>query len=797
MKDSKILFRGSVFLLTTVVWASGCNLAQKSTARSSSDAIGDVLGQAGDSAVVASKESYKPLTGRMDGVEFYINKELMTAGLETGKSDFKELHSVFDQPSKMWQPQQKGYSIPVVRNAQVEQWIRYFTGPIRSNFERWIRRGSQYVPIMEKILKEEGVPADLIYLSMIESGFNTQAYSHAHAAGLWQFIPGTGRMYGLESGGDVDERRDIIKATQAAARHLKDLYKMYGNWYLAFAAYNAGPGTVNRALKNSPTRDFWKLSASRKRVFRQETRDYVPRILAAAIIMKNYKKYGFSSDLFQKPMAFESLQIPDATDISTLAQCAGLSDEEMKYYNPSLISGITPVGKPYVIHVPVGTSSSFKKNFAKIVPTRRTIFVAHKVKRKETLKTIARRYKTTEKIILSSNKLSSYKQVRVGMSLKIPRQISGGSKGVVTEVSTVAMASPTTLSAGAANIGDESAARSPQSVEDVLEEDFEGGDNAPNNVAMVAAEDDAVGIPELTPTETEEPSVLSTEKFRVTPAKTYRVKRGDTLYSIAKANKTTVDSIRKWNNLAAKSLLKSGQSIKVSAEQKTRITEVAAAPALNAGNSVAGETNSNTLQNYKVLPGDTLAQIAAKKGVTVALIREWNQLEKGAVIKSGQNLKIGAALWTPPATSVSDPSVLASVNSQTTPATGNVRGAVYKVRSGDTLSSIARTNNVTVKELMDVNGINNASNLKVGQVIKLDGTKIATKSGSVVNKQSGKMIIHAVRKGETLWTLSQRYGVTVAKIKQWNGLKQNSLSPNQKLKIYSAKLSEKLAELAA
>ncbi|EKD41686.1 MAG: Lytic transglycosylase, catalytic, partial [uncultured bacterium] len=669
MIDLKTVFKGTCPILAFVVLGafSACGSAEKSASKTSADAISSVLEQTSAQKQVLT-ENYKPLTGRMDGVQFYINQELMNAGLDKEGKEFAELKSSFDQPStKMWQPQ-KGFNLPVTRNQYVDRWITYFTGPIRTNFERWIRRGSQYVPIMEQILKEKGVPTDLIYLSMIESGFNAHAYSRAHAAGLWQFIPGTGRMYGLESGGVVDERRDIIKATTAAANHLKDLYAMYNDWYLAFAAYNAGPGTVNRALKGMGSANFWQISASKKHFFRQETKDYVPRILAAAIIMKNYKKYGFSSQLFDKPLAFDSVEVPDATDISTLAECSGLTEEEMKYLNPSLVSGMTPMGKPYVVHIPVGSSGSFKKNYARLAPLHRVFFVTHKVHKRETLASIAGKYKIGTKTLLSSNNLSSAKQIKVGMKLMIPRQGLAKSIGQVKEVSTVALSQPSAL--GSSSLSNSMAPASndfdePDSIDAAVSDDLEKETKKAKQALVKNTE--TPGIPEFTELEAPQEESVAV-RYKVEAAKTYKVKAGDTLAGIAKANKTTLANLQKLNKMGTKSLVKIGQVLNITAEKKTRFEEAApqqlalAAPAPVAleaakesplpvaATEPQNEENSNSqFKLYEVVAGDSLAQIAVKNGVTVALIREWNQLGTDASVNPGQQLKIGASLWQPPA----------------------------------------------------------------------------------------------------------------------------------------------------
>jgi membrane-bound lytic murein transglycosylase D len=228
------------------------------------------------------------------------------------------------------------YEIPLEMNEHVERWIEFFTtGKGRTRFRIYLERSGAYEDMIRQRLREAEMPEDLLYLAMIESGMNPNAYSRAHAVGLWQFIKGTGRRYDLEIGYWLDERRDPFKATDAAVAHLGDLYEQFGSWYLAAAAYNAGSGKVTRGIKKTGSSDFWDLADAR--VLRSETRNYVPKLIAATTIAKNPEKYGFADVERAQPMEFDVVGVPDATSFDVLADAAGTSEDEIRRLNPQYV----------------------------------------------------------------------------------------------------------------------------------------------------------------------------------------------------------------------------------------------------------------------------------------------------------------------------------------------------------------------------------------------------------------------------------------------------------------------------
>jgi membrane-bound lytic murein transglycosylase D len=272
---------------------------------------------------------------------------------------------------------------------------------------------------MRSLLKENGLPEDLVYLALIESGFNPQAYSRRKASGPWQFIYLTGIRYGLNSNWWVDERRDPEKSTIAAAKYLKDLYDMFECWYLAAAGYNAGEKKIASAMKRYQTEDFWELA--KYRYLKQETKDYVPQMIAAALIAKDPEKYGFTGIEYEEPLRFEKVRLPGITDLSLIAKACETSIEELKDLNPELLRWCTPPDtQDYEIKIPFGKKELFLKNFETIQPTERTQFKVHVVRKGDTFSGIRRRYRVDLEPILEINHLKRTNRLFSGMSLLIP-----------------------------------------------------------------------------------------------------------------------------------------------------------------------------------------------------------------------------------------------------------------------------------------------------------------------------------------------------------------------------------------
>ena len=311
------------------------------------------------------------------------------------------------------------FDIPIVVNDRVEYFIEYFQTTHRKAFERWLQRSGRYIPMMKEFLRENGLPEDLVYMALIESGFNPKAYSRRRASGPWQFIYRTGKRYGLTVNWWIDERRDPEKSTIAAARHLQDLYDQFSCWYLAAAGYNAGAGKISRAIRRYQTEDFWELT--KYRYLKRETKNYVPKMIAAALIAKEPEKYGFSDIAYDEPIRYDKVEIPDATDLRVIARCCGVNYETIKGLNPELRRWCTPPRYPgYQVKIPEEKREAFLQNFSQLKPSERITFRRHRVKTGESLSHIARRYRTGVSAIMQMNNITNPRHLRAGTSIIIP-----------------------------------------------------------------------------------------------------------------------------------------------------------------------------------------------------------------------------------------------------------------------------------------------------------------------------------------------------------------------------------------
>lgn len=339
--------------------------------------------------------------------------------------------------------------IPHEVNRLVLQWVDYFQGRGREHMERYLSRSSKYLPMMKEILRKEGLPEDLVYIALIESGFSAHAHSSANAVGFWQFIRPTGRRYGLRVDNYIDERRDFEKATYAAADYFKGLYNLFGSWYLAIASYNVGEGKIMRLVMKHHTRDFWQLAKDRK--LPQETVNYVPKFLAARIIAKEPEKFGFTEIDYMEPLNYEPIEIAHSVDLRKMAQSLAMDYEDLHALNPGFKRGIAlEAGGKLVLRVPKGTSEKAQLAAASalVIPGRALAasvssgeedYTYYRIRRGDTVSSIARRFHTSHKAIRSLNKLSAVTRLVAGRRIKVPGEsVAGLSKREINSVSPAA-----------------------------------------------------------------------------------------------------------------------------------------------------------------------------------------------------------------------------------------------------------------------------------------------------------------------------------------------------------------------
>jgi membrane-bound lytic murein transglycosylase D len=313
------------------------------------------------------------------------------------------------------------FDLDIPANEKVLSYVELFQGRLREFMAEGLGRSQRYLPMIREAFEAEGVPGDLAYVPLIESAFKPTALSRARARGMWQFMPTTGHEYGLKQTWFVDERADPEKATVAAARYLKALHSFFdGDWNLALAAYNAGPGRVQTAIRRARTSDFWKLTAG-TRYLPRETRQYVPMIMAATLIAKNPALYGFDEVGATNALAYERVTVPNALDLKIIAEWINVSVDELRDLNPELRRTTTPMGD-HDLKVPLGTGPTLRARLATVDSSLFVQFEFHTVKRGETISSIARRYHITQADLRLANELGTRSRIRVNQSLLIPQR---------------------------------------------------------------------------------------------------------------------------------------------------------------------------------------------------------------------------------------------------------------------------------------------------------------------------------------------------------------------------------------
>lgn len=639
------------------------------------------------------------------------------------------------------------FDIPLVINERVKDWMVYFLTRGRKYYTRWLGRAQRYEPLIRPALKDAGLPQDLFYQSMIESGFNPYAKSRASAVGVWQFIEATGKRYGMQIDFWIDERRDPVLATGAAIRYLRDLYKRFGDWELATAGYNAGEGKIERAIDRYGTRNFWELSNSERSYLKPETKNYVAKIMAAAILGKYAKRYGLEKDILDadrlSPWRFDRVPVPEATDVALIARASGSTEEQILEMNPQLKRFCTPPGiANYVVNVPLGSGSTFAENFAKVPAEERTTFARHKVRKGETVAKIASRYGVSAEAILKLNQLDSAKSVRTGTFLVVPVRAV---QNAVIEFHVVAEGE--TLSGIAEKYG--------RRIEDLTGWNKLKAPNvqvgqklkvvAPGSVVSQNDEGDAGG----------------------SDWGTHRVRDGESLGRIAQRYGMSLSELKEKNGLRS-DRIQVGDRLKVRVEGKAGSSE----PVVTEKKGAVGAGGTYTVQS-----GDVLGAIAERHGMSVTELKELNDLRNN-LIYAGQKLKVKGG---------SGAAVAAAADS-------GAQKVVYVVQKGDTGSTIAERHGVSWDGIRKHNDLSD-DDLKVGQRLVIQGGQgpkeapSASKSEPIAESKPSadskpKAESYKVRSGDTLWAIAQRFDVSVDAIKKWNKLRGSSLKVGQKLSIH-------------
>lgn len=428
--------------------------------------------------------------------------------------------------------------LPLMMTDQVAGYINYFSTRGKGTLEHGLERSGLYRPMIERVLKEEGVPQDLIFLAQAESGFHPYAVSRVGARGIWQFMGSRARGYGLHRDTWVDDRQDPEKSTRAAARHLKDLYNQFGDWYLAMAAYNSGPGTIQSAVKRTGYADFWELY--RRNVLPKETRNYVPIILAETIMAKNPAQYGLDV-VPDPPLSYDTVKIDYPVDLRLVAECADVPLSELQDLNPSLLRMVTPKGH-FDLHLPVGTTDNYQSAIESIPPDMRVWWRYHTVTSGETMMSVARNFHTTARAIAQANQLEINTSIEAGARLVIPiapgRHSSGESQTFARRLTVYHIHRGDTLQKVADNLG-----IAPATIRRWNR--LKGDSLAGRRVLYVHLPVSPGAVQEAQAAKAKRTSHLVRSKSAKEVR--HRVREGETLYSIATNYNTSVEAIKQTN----------------------------------------------------------------------------------------------------------------------------------------------------------------------------------------------------------------------------------------------------------
>lgn len=501
--------------------------AEKAAKAENWDAVSDTVDEA--EALVDSwteetlkRPEYEALLERLKLVETMLDDETSEEP-EDGLKMAEEAVALTGEDLRVQLEQVKAaeqdvvFDFPIDLNDKVLSWVHDFTHGKRGFVEGSLSRATQFLPMARQIFQEEGVPQDLAYLALIESGFKNTARSRAKAVGMWQFIRSTGRMFGLTGNAWIEERRDPVKSCRASARYLRHLYEASGDWYLALAGYNAGPMTLERAGNALGTRNYWDMV--RSHYLRDETKQYVPKLLAAILVGRFPERYGLSV-IQMTPYAYETVEVDKMTSLSILARFAGTDVEVLKELNPELLRATTPPGR-YTLRVPPGASLTTYRALAAIPSGQRLDFQSYVIRRTDTLAKVAARFKVSPEDLLEANNLTKAK-FRPGRRIQVPP--------------------PATVP-----IDDRDLAPIAAKDRALIERPLPGLPVIPPEPPAVselgasqAAQDLSADLP-----------APKTPKVAEAPAKpsTHVVKRGETLFSIAERYGLNVSDLRKWNKV--------------------------------------------------------------------------------------------------------------------------------------------------------------------------------------------------------------------------------------------------------
>ncbi len=660
------------------------------------------------------------------------------------------------------EPMPEGVDVPLERNSVVDEYIEFFSNTERgrSFIDKCIYRGGKYFPLMRSILKANGAPEELIYLSVQESGLAPTIVSRAGAVGLWQFMPATGAAYELYQDEYRDDRRDFEKATDAAARHLKDLYKSFDDWYLAFAAYNAGPGRIRKAISRSGSKDFWALRG----YLPGETKNYVPSIIALSFVLRDPAAYGFNDVEMGEPISFDRVDVTASMSLQKVAEFCETDIETIRDLNPELKNDEVPMyDVGYQLRIPHNTFNKFAANFnasgditkggsepvfagSEITTYGGVTGIEYKVRGylvedKRAIGTTKDRKKVVHDLLPDQGLtwLSSFYEVRP-VDIRLWNNLSYGDVINTNQKLDIYLSqsrydklygdkiSKSTDIAENNSESDEVISSKPVDVE-------EPESNSTQEVTEYQPEPPAEFIAyNNSGTEAEE-TVTTSESTTITEQSTEPVKNNSvssvtTEETVSQPEETT--SIEQVQTEETSTYTETESESSYESEQVTE--------------SVTVTEDESSFSTYTVQQGDNLSIIASSHNVTVDNLKSWNGLTDDKIL-IGQKLKV------------------------------KEMPAMHQVSEGENLTMIAAKYGMSISELKSINNLE-SDVIVPGQKLMLSGDAVVKTKSSASNAK-----VHTVKKGETLAIVASKYGVSVSNLQKWNGLKSDKLLVGQVLKV--------------
>lgn len=632
-------------------------------------------------------------------------------------------------PSDVWERIRRGYAMPVLQSKLVDRWVDFYTKD-PAYLRRMSERAGQYLYHIVEEIENRGMPTELALLPFVESAFQAEALSRAKAAGLWQFMPATGKAYDLAQNLWRDDRRDILESTRAALDYFEYLHGMFGDWHLALAAYNWGEGSVQRAIQRAKRRkqptDYLHLRMPR------ETANYVPKLEAVKRIISNPSKYGITlPDVGNEPF-FVTITKPRDIDIETAAELAGMPLEEFRRLNPSYKLPVIVASHNNVMLLPADKVDFFVDNLASWMDSGQPLsqWTTYRLQQGETLAQVAGRSGMTEDELRKVNGIPKGRRVLANSTLLVRSTGTEDQQDIAAELANAKLQlSPTTtwrrvtyrVRSGDTLSG--IARRWRITMKSIVTANRLRSDRLRVGQRLV-----------LTVPNVPRQAIASTQRSESSQHVIHRVRSGETLSTIASRYGVSISQLKMTNRIRT-NLIRPGQRLRIPF----------------GGADVVSDTKI-----YTVKAGDTLSTIASRYGVSVVRLKRANRL-------SGDSLRIGDRLEIPTQVAVSDaPKRVA-------------KSRTHRVRSGESLYTIGKRYGVSVDRLKAANGLRR-NTIRVGQELV-----IPTRSSGGAAVSEGK--VHRVRSGDTLSEIARRYGTTVSKLRSANGLTSNRLRIGQELKI--------------